>query len=206
MTTSIYTRTGDDGTTGLADGSRIPKHALRIEAYGTVDEANANLGKALAILREQLNVADGAAGKSDLSQSLQKLYAVLTWVSHRLFNCSSILAKGAAVAPEGLDINSGDVENLEHAIDFFQSQTGPLTGFVLCLGTPLSSQLHIARTVVRRAERAIVRMNDAESEGEMVVTFINRCSDLFFAAARYASFCFKSPEIYWQKDAAFPIL
>lgn len=207
MTSTIYTRAGDKGTTGLADGTRVPKHSLRLEAYGTIDEANANLGLALALLQEQLAETDGSEHRaSSLLQPVLKLQAVLTYVSHRLFNCSSILARGKAEAPDALQVTKLDVRNLEEAIDFFQATTGPLTGFVLCAGVPVGAQLHIARTVIRRAERAICRLYENEPGDELVLMFVNRASDLFFAAARFANFSLGETDIHWQKEINFPEL
>ena len=207
MTSTIYTRSGDKGTTGLADGTRVPKHSLRLEAYGTIDEANANLGLALALLQEQLAEADGSEHRySSLLQPVVKLQAVLTYVSHRLFNCSAILARGQAKAPDDLKVTQLDVQNLENAIDFFQGVTGPLTGFVLCAGVPVGAQLHIARTVIRRAERAICRLYENEPGDELVLMFVNRASDLFFAAARFANFSLGETDIHWQKNISFPDL
>ena len=206
MISSIYTRTGDTGTTGLADGTRVPKHSLRLEAYGTVDEANANLGTALATLQEQLDDHDGLLSESSLLTPLHQLHRVLQWVSHRLFNCSSLLARGGAMVPEGLQIDASDVENLERAIDAFQEKSGSLSGFVLCGGAPLAARLHVTRTVIRRAERAVCRLYETEPGDKWVLMFINRASDFFFAAARYANFSLGTPEILWQRDVSFPSL
>ncbi len=207
MTTKIYTRAGDTGTTGLADGTRVPKHSVRLEAYGTIDEANANLGLALALIQEQLAEADGSEHRSSsLLQPVVKLQAVLAYVSHRLFNCSAILARGQTKAPDDLKVTPLDVRNLENAIDFFQGVTGPLTGFVLCAGVPVGAQLHIARTVIRRAERAICRLYENEPGDELVLMFVNRASDLFFAAARFTNFSLGETDVHWQKNIPFPDL
>ncbi|MBN2529042.1 MAG: cob(I)yrinic acid a,c-diamide adenosyltransferase [Deltaproteobacteria bacterium] len=206
MIGKIYTRTGDGGTTGLADGTRLPKHALRIEAYGTIDEANAHVGMAMSLLLEHLDDAVGAGGKGDLIAPLRKLQGVLVYLAHRLFNCSSSLARGCADVPEEIRILPVDIENLERAIDFFQAHTGPLSGFVLCGGVPIAAQLHIARTVMRRAERAICRLLESEPIDESVLRFVNRASDLLFSASRFSNFFLGQQDVFWEKRSHFPTL
>ncbi|MBN2717970.1 MAG: cob(I)yrinic acid a,c-diamide adenosyltransferase [Deltaproteobacteria bacterium] len=206
MTSSIYTRTGDDGTTGLADGTRVPKYSLRIDAYGTVDEANANLGVVLALLQEYLDEAGGGLTESSLMAPLDTLKKVLTWLSHKLFNCSSLLARGDLVVPGELQITDGDIDNLEKTIDHFQSSTGPLGGFILCTGTSLAARLHVARTVIRRAERAVCRLFESEPGDTRVLGFINRTSDLLFAASRFANHSLGESDVHWQRSIEFPSL
>jgi cob(I)alamin adenosyltransferase len=171
----IYTRTGDNGTTGLAAGPRRKKSDLRVEAFGAVDEANAALG--LALLH-----ADDDSG----------LAAMLTRIQNDLFDLGADLATpdtGEAVAWEPLRIIAAQVERLEHEIDALNADLKPLNSFILPGGSPLSAYLHLARTIVRRAERLMVALSDVE--GEIVSTealkYANRLSDFLFVAARHAN-------------------
>jgi cob(I)alamin adenosyltransferase len=188
MSSSIYTRSGDKGQTSLVDGSRLPKDSKRVTAYGTVDEANSWVGAARS------------AGADPL------LDEVLELVQHRLFNCSSNLATppDAGFAPP--TIAEEDVEFLERAIDRFEETTGALTHFVLPGGTPAASFLHLARTVCRRAERHIVSLAAEELVDPQVQKFVNRASDLLFAAARYANAVAGRSDPGWDQHLPLPEL
>jgi cob(I)alamin adenosyltransferase len=164
----IYTRTGDDGTTGLVDGSRRPKHALRIAAYGTVDEANAAIGLA------RLHVQDGDDG-------------MLMRIQNDLFDLGADLATpGDDFAPSAtaLRITQAQVDRLEREIDAMNAELAPLTSFVLPGGTPAAAHLHLARTVVRRAERLTVEAAQAEVINPRAVGYLNRLSDHLFVMSR----------------------
>ena len=167
----IYTRTGDDGTTGLVDGSRSPKHAARIEAIGAVDEANSALGLAICAIPD----AD------DLRR-----------IQNDLFDLGADLAtpKGA-LDGEGFEpgemvlrIVPGQVEWLEHAIDTANESIEPLTSFILPGGSEAAARLHVARASVRRAERAMTALAQAEPVNPAALHYINRLSDLLFVLAR----------------------
>lgn len=173
----IYTRTGDDGTTSLGDGSRRAKYDLRIESYGAVDEANAAIG--LARLHTK-----GA-----------ELDDILARLQNDLFDLGADLAmpdiggdEDSSIQP--LRILPEQVVRLEQEIDSLNAGLSPLTSFVLPGGTPAAACLHLARTIIRRAERKLTRLSD-ESHNEMVnevsKKFINRASDLLFVAARVAN-------------------
>jgi cob(I)alamin adenosyltransferase len=171
----IYTRTGDDGTTGLAAGPRRKKSDLRVEAFGAVDEANAVLGIA------QLHAVDEPG-----------FAAMLTRIQNDLFDLGADLATpdtGEAVAWEPLRIIASQVAWLEGEIDRLNAELKPLNSFILPGGSALSAHLHVARTVVRRAERLMVAL--ADQDGEIVsaeaLKYANRLSDLLFVAARYAA-------------------
>ena len=171
----IYTRTGDDGTTGLATGPRRRKSDLRIETFGAVDEANAALGVA------QLHAAD-TVGFAEM----------LTRIQNDLFDLGADLATpdtGEAIAWEPLRVIASQVDWLEQQIDRLNSELKPLNSFILPGGSPLCAHLHVARTIVRRAERLMVALGD--HDGEIVSLearqYINRLSDLLFVAARYAA-------------------
>lgn len=171
----IYTRTGDDGTTALGTGDRVAKYDLRVEAYGTVDETNAVIGLA----RLHTGVSDPA------------LDAMLARMQNDLFDLGADLCfpeemkKGVAA----LRITDTQVERLEGEIDEMNSVLEPLRSFVLPGGSPASSNLHLARTVCRRAERLVVALASRPDEpvSEPAIRYVNRLSDFLFVAARYAN-------------------
>ena len=174
----IYTRTGDDGTTGLVDGSRSPKHAARIEAVGAVDEANSAIGLALV----------AQPGHSPAASILLK-------VQNDMFDLGADLAtpKGA-LDGEGFEpgemvlrIVAGQVEWLERAIDAANESLEPLTSFVLPGGSEAAARLHVARASIRRAERAMTALAGTEAVNPAALHYINRLSDLLFVLARAAN-------------------
>lgn len=180
----IYTKTGDDGTTGLVEGPRRQKDDLRVEAYGTVDEANAALGLA------RLHSKDMARADHTLSR-----------IQNDLFDLGSDLATPGP--DEGrqykaLRVTGKQVEWLENQIDMYNEALEPLRSFVLPGGTPLSAALHLARTVVRRAERIVVALRRAEPEvNPETVRYLNRLSDLLFVLARVAN-ANGSKDVLWE--------
>lgn len=171
----IYTRTGDDGTTGLAAGPRRRKSDLRIETFGAIDETNAALG--LAMLH--------AVGHP-------RLAAMLTRIQNDLFDLGADLATpdtGQKPEWEPLRIVEAQVARLEQEIDLLNADLKPLNSFILPGGSPLSAHLHLARTVARRAERLMVALagKDGEIVGAAALKYINRLSDFLFVAARHAN-------------------
>lgn len=169
----IYTRTGDDGTTGLVDGSRCIKHAARIAAYGTVDEANSVIG----IVR--LHTAGDPA-----------LDAMLARIQNDLFDLGADLATpGDDFAPSEmvLRIVASQVERLEVEIDTMNAALEPLRSFILPGGTPAAAHLHLARTVVRRAERLACQVAAEEPINPLAIAYLNRLSDHLFVAARHVN-------------------
>ena len=172
----IYTRTGDAGTTALGNGQRVVKHALRIAAYGTVDETNASLG----MVRVHL-----AHGDPDLD-------AMLLRIQNDLFDLGADLCvpdRGEKLDHEALRISNEQVARLEHEIDQMNAELKPLRSFVLPGGTPAAAALHVTRTISRRAERLMVELAALPDEPVSVAAlkFINRLSDFFFVASRYAN-------------------
>jgi cob(I)alamin adenosyltransferase len=166
----IYTRTGDDGTTGLGNGERRPKFDLRVEAYGTVDEANACVG--LAVL--QLSADD-------------PLRAELVTIQNDLFDLGADLAtpdEGKDLGYEPLRVTSGQVYRIEKLIDRYNEGLAPLNSFVLPGGSAAAAYLHLARTVVRRAERAMIELSRSEKVGADAIRYANRLSDFLFVASR----------------------
>jgi len=166
----IYTKSGDKGETALGDGTRLPKHALRIAAYGTVDEANAAIG-----------VARLHAG-GELDQMLAR-------IQNDLFDLGADLCvpEDGRRGEGALRIVDSQVERLEHEIDAMNAELQPLKSFVLPGGTALSAYLHLARTIVRRAERLMVELSQQEKVGAAAIKYVNRLSDHLFVAARYAN-------------------
>ncbi|MFG1477343.1 cob(I)yrinic acid a,c-diamide adenosyltransferase [Xanthobacter sp. V4C-4] len=171
----IYTRTGDDGTTGLGTGARVAKYDLRVAAYGSVDETNAALGIA------RLHLAGEPA-----------LDVILNRVQNDLFDLGADLCTPAAdnEAPgAALRIVPAQVERLEQDIDALNGALAPLTSFVLPGGSPAAAHLHLARTICRRAEREMVALSHSADEavGAPAIHYMNRLSDLLFVASRYAN-------------------
>ena len=173
--TRIYTRTGDHGDTGLASGERVRKSALRVEAYGAVDEANSALG-----LARLSTVGD------------EVLDPMLGRIQNELFDLGADLAtptRGEKPGVNALRIIEGQVERLEGEIDRLNQDLAPLSSFVLPGGSPAAAALHLARTSCRRAERVAVALADAEpgEVSQLALNYLNRLSDLLFVAARWAN-------------------
>jgi len=181
MRSKLYTRTGDKGETSLADGKRVKKFCPRVEAYGEVDEANSCIGAARAFVDDPL------------------LDHILAFVQHRLFNVSSSLATppDAPFAPP--HVTEEDIAALERAIDRFEAKTGALRSFILPGGSKAAGLLHLARTVCRRAERRMTLLAESEQVEETLLRFVNRASDLLFAAARYANALEGRTDPAWEK-------
>ncbi|MBM4106086.1 MAG: cob(I)yrinic acid a,c-diamide adenosyltransferase [Phycisphaerae bacterium] len=181
----LYTRTGDDGTTGLFGGGRVSKDHPRIEAYGTVDELNAGLGLAAA-----------ACGEDPTGQRFREILASL---QSRLFDIGADLAtpEGSPLRSRLPGVGERHVAELERWIDEVDGAVPPIRTFVLPGGTELAARLHLARTVCRRAERLIVALGHSEPVGDEVVRFVNRVSDLLFAMARGANHAAGVPDVPW---------
>ena len=186
----IYTRTGDLGETGLVDGSRVPKDALRVEAYGTLDELNAALGLA-RVWNER--------GRQNASA--RWLDGVLRRLQDELFDLGSELATPAGFSHPGkFEVGQTQVRALEKIIDHCTAQTGPLLSFVLPGGGPVSGFLHLARTICRRAERVLVRLlREEPAVGTWPVAYLNRLSDLLFALSRWAGKHRGETEYLWER-------
>jgi len=176
----IYTRTGDDGTTGLGSGERRKKYDLRVAAYGTLDEANAAIGLA------RLHTTN------DASQEGLSLDAALSRIQNDLFDVGADLTmpgKGKGPGGARLTVTPAQVARLEAEIDRLNAELQPLKSFVLPGGSPAAAYLHLARTICRRAERLIAELKDRpnESVGAEVLQYVNRLSDFLFVAGRYAN-------------------
>lgn len=180
--TKIYTKKGDTGETSLAGGQRVPKESQRIRAYGTVDELNSHIGLALAF------------------GLCERLTAVLPTIQNELFNLGSDLAflekdKQKYDLPE---IKAEQVEFLEALIDELNEQVGRLQNFILPGGTTGAAQLHVARTVCRRAEREVIALSREESVSEFVLPYLNRLSDALFVMSRYENMQAGQEETLWD--------
>lgn len=198
MKSQLYTRTGDSGTTSLVGGERVKKNSKRLEAYGTIDELSSFIGA----------ITSDAACNAEVKGQLRE-------VQNELFNIGSYLAtQSANVADiESVDINapnySGNydckmldnakLQNLEGWIDTLDEQTPKIREFVLPGGCELASKAHQARTVCRRAERAIIDLAESEYVDNKVLKYINRLSDYLFIAARYFNFMQGEEEVVWKK-------
>jgi cob(I)alamin adenosyltransferase len=195
MATKIYTKTGDDGTTGLFGGERVPKYHLRIEAYGTVDELNSLLGVVLALGRSDVNQSNDAL-PSDMS-------ATLTDISALLFTAGADLATPLDPPPVYPipRIEAHHTEFLERCIDLYEQELEPLKAFILPTGTSAAAYLHLARTVCRRAERLVVHLAREDNIGGEVLKFLNRLSDYCFTAARLSNKRAGVPDVAWKNPA-----
>lgn len=183
----IYTRTGDEGTTALVGGQRLRKDSIRIESYGTVDELNAFTGLA-RVTAEGLN-------------PLISLAAILKRVQHELFNLGSVLA----TAPEDLhprqpQVTAAEIEQLEQEIDDCNARLSILHSFVLPGASRMSAELHVCRTVCRRAERLCVGLAAEDPTQRIAVIYLNRLSDAFFVWSRWADLCLDVPETLWDPN------
>lgn len=173
----IYTRTGDDGTTGLGDGSRVAKDSLRVEAYGTVDEANSAIGMVLAC--------------DVVSQDTRRC---LTEVQHDLFELG-----GELCIPGHEAVQGSFIDRLEEQLDSFNDDLPPLKDFILPGGGPASAACHMARTITRRAERRVSSLRASEPVREEVIRYLNRLSDLLFVIARCLSRAEQGQEVIWDR-------
>lgn len=183
----IYTKTGDDGTTGLFGGTRLPKHHIRIESYGTVDELNSWLG----LIRDQ-----------EIDANTKR---ALTSIQKNLFTVGAILATKPekATLKNGKDrlnisrIDDSDIQFLENEIDVMNTELAPMTHFILPGGHTTVSYCHIARTVCRRAERMATLLHESEPLEKAVLQYLNRLSDYLFVLARKLSSDLKAEEVKW---------
>ena len=174
--TKIYTRGGDQGETSLGDGSRVAKHNVRVEAYGTVDEANATIGLV------RVEIASAGADEKDFDAALSR-------IQNDLFDLGADLCtpEDGRRAEGALRIAASQVEWLEAEIDKINELLAPLNSFILPGGEPVAAQLHLARTVARRAERCVIKLARSETVNMEAVKYLNRLSDLLFVMSRAAN-------------------
>lgn len=194
--TRIYTRTGDDGTTGLVGGQRVKKNSLRIESYGTLDELSSQIGVARSHLEKLIERDD----------DLRRLDAWLAWTQDVLFNLGAELATPAEKRWDGMPLASeGDAKALERAIDECQADLEPLANFIHPGGTLPGAVLHVARTVCRRAERLMVTLRDEEPEiSDDCIRYVNRLSDALFVWARWVNHHLGAGDVLWNANTQPP--
>ena len=173
----IYTRTGDDGTTGLGDGTRVAKDSARVNAYGTVDEANSCIGLLLA---------------SELPADVREL---LTRIQHQLFDLG-----GELCIPGHAAIHDADIDALEARLDHYNDDLPALKDFILPGGGEAAARCHVARTVVRRAERDTVSLSRHDAVRPQAIRYLNRLSDLLFVLARVLARASGHGEVLWRHD------
>lgn len=189
----IYTRRGDDGQTSLVGGQRVGKEELRIECYGTVDELNCVVGMA------RISAEEDAGGAPEI----RRLGAILHRVQHELFNLGSILATMPEdVHPKQPHVTDAEVTELEREMDIMNGELPALRSFVLPGGSRLNTELHLCRTVCRRAERVLVALSRTESVPAEAIRYLNRLSDAFFVWSRWANHRLEKPEVLWQPNLA----
>lgn len=177
----IYTKTGDKGDTSLFGGQRVPKDALRIEAYGTVDELNSVLGIVRADNKEK------------------EIDSIIDRIQNELFDLGADLATPRSQSSKSIKrIEAKDSKHLEKEIDQLEEHLKPLKTFILPGGSPVAARLHFARTVCRRAERSVVRLSRNEDIGDGITIYLNRLSDLLFVLARYANHATGVSETKWK--------
>ena len=202
--TRIYTRTGDDGTTGLVGGQRIKKNDLRIEAYGCIDELSSTIGMARSALADVQRTRPA----QDIARALKaahQLDAWLAWTQDVLFNLGSDLATLPADRWPGMPlIGPGDATALERAIDVAEADLTPLDTFIHPGGSATGAILHVARTVARRAERLLITLRDREPVSDDVVKYVNRLSDALFVWSRWINHVLDQPEHRWNAAAQPP--
>jgi cob(I)alamin adenosyltransferase len=174
----IYTRTGDDGTTGLGDGTRVQKDSLRVEAYGTVGEANSAIGVVLAVPDVPIAVA-----------------RCLTEIQHDLFDLG-----GELCIPGHTLVTAARIEWLEKTLDGFNENLPPLKDFILPGGGPAAAACHLARAIVRSAERRVWSLAHVESVNTEATKYLNRLSDLLFVIARVLARDESGTEVLWRHD------
>lgn len=187
MGVKIYTKTGDKGETSLFGGKRIVKYALRVEAYGTVDEVNSVIGGALSYGME-------------VGNSIKIVVEELEKIQHDLFTIGSVLATPAAKDSEERVTNlKKRIAELEECIDHLTEQLPDLRNFILPGGSSMGASLHVARTVCRRAERRIVELSHQEIVFATLIIYMNRLSDVLFTMARFVNRIANKKEIIWQQ-------
>jgi len=178
----IYTRRGDRGETSLFGGQKVVKDSLRIEAYGSVDELNSALGVARSL------------------KPPKEIDAILEKIQNGLFVLGADLATPPRTNSQKVKrVSPSDVDAVENTIDKLEAKLPKLISFILPGGTQLAAQLHVARTVCRRAERGVVRLLAKEKTGEMPIVFLNRLSDLLFVLARYVNKVEGGEETKWKQ-------
>ena len=190
----VYTRTGDEGDTGLVGGRRVAKEHPRIEAYGTVDELNSVIGLCRSFLAQKKR-----------SKHRDKLDLILESTQQRLFDIGSELATLPGDEYEGqVKVSTEETYWIEEVIDMMNDDLDPLKSFILPGGTPLNAFLHQARTVCRRTERSVLRLHRDEEVSSEIRTFLNRLSDFLFVCGRWVTVTLGEEEVLWVPGKELP--
>jgi cob(I)alamin adenosyltransferase len=190
--TKVYTRTGDKGKTRLAGGQQVWKDSVRVEAYGDVDELNSTIGVVRAFNAESLGNHPSA----------DRLEEELRWMQNKLFDLGGLLATAPGQTFTNMPtVTARDVTRLEKLMDWCQKDLPPLKEFILPGGGKISSFLHQARTICRRAERICVRLGKEEPLDSALVRFLNRLSDALFVLARWMAKQQREPELLWERGS-----
>ena len=190
----VYTRTGDEGDTGLVGGRRVAKEHPRIEAYGTVDELNSVIGLCRSFLAQKKR-----------SKHRDKLDLILESTQQRLFDIGSELATMPEDEYEGqVKVSVEETHWMEEVIDLMNDDLDPLKSFILPGGTPLNAFLHQARTVCRRTERSVLRLHRDEEVSSEIRTFLNRLSDFLFVCGRWVTVTLGEEEVLWVPGKELP--
>lgn len=182
----IYTKTGDNGQTGLFGGERVSKNNIRIETYGTIDELNAFIGLAITEVKSK------------------EIKSVLEKIQNQLFVVGSDLATPATQKNEKLSITRTPEDyykHIEKEIDLFNDQLEELRNFILPGGSKGAAYLHVCRTIARRAERKVVELNEQVNIGNNIIIFLNRLSDLFFVLSRFENKVSNIPDVIWNSKS-----
>jgi cob(I)alamin adenosyltransferase len=189
--TKVYTKTGDKGKTRLAGGQEVWKDSLRVEAYGDVDELNSMIGVVRAFNTELVGIHPSA----------DRLEEELRWMQNKLFDVGGLLATAPGQTFKNMPtVTARDVTRLEKLMDKCQKDLAPLKEFILPGGGKISSLLHQARTICRRAERLCVRLGRDEHLDPVLIRFLNRLSDALFVLARWMAMQQSEPEFLWQRE------
>lgn len=192
----IYTKTGDNGTTSLVGGTRVPKYDLRVECYGTLDELNCNLG----LVRDLIIKRERKLGKSNIEVMKDLNVMELLSIINTLFNAQAIVACEKDDVKKVIPlVRDEDIDMLEKRIDRLEKELPPMKNFILPTGYYISSHINISRTVCRRAERLLCKLNDEKGVDENVLKYINRLSDYLFILSRKFMKDNKREEIIWKK-------
>jgi len=203
--TRIYTRTGDDGTTGLVGGQRVKKNDHRIEAYGCLDE----LSSAIGLARSALADVSRTRQVQDIARALRVAHQLddwLAWTQNVLFNLGSDLATLPGDRWEGMPlITSADALALERAIDTAQADLEPLDTFILPGGSYPGAFLHVARTIARRTERLLISLRERDAVSDDVMRYVNRLSDALFVWSRWINAALDQPEHLWNAETKPPL-
>ena len=187
----VYTKTGDGGRTRLAGGQDVEKDAVRVEAYGAVDELNTIIGLVRAF------------NKTEQGDAAIQLEETMAWIQNKLFDIGGLLATAPGHTFKNMpEVTTRDVERLEHWMDLCQEDLAPLKEFLLPGGGKVPGFLHQARTVARRAERRCVRLARDEAMAPRVIPFLNRLSDALFVSARWMAHHAGEPESLWDRSVS----